>query len=157
MKKGIKFTGVDGSGLKVGIVVARWNEFITTPLLDECVRSLEESGVEESNIVVQHVPGSYELIYGVNNMITQEKLDAVVAIGCLIRGETLHFEYIAGAVSQGIKDFNVRGDVPVIFGVLTCANEEQAVERSSTGNNHGYEWGKTAIEMARLSEKRQGV
>jgi len=152
MKKGIEFTGVDGKGLKVGIVVARWNDFITTPLLDECVKSLKESGVEESNITVQHVPGSYELLYGVNNMITGEKPDAVVAIGCLIKGETLHFEYIAGAVSQGIKDFNIKGDVPVIFGVLTCANEEQAVARSSAGNNHGHEWGKTAIEMARLSK-----
>ncbi len=150
MVKGIKFEKLDGSNLKIGIVVSRWNSQITEALFVNCKKALLESGVLEENIIVERVPGAYELLFGTRQMI-KRGVDAVVPIGCLIKGETMHFEYIAEAVSQGVMNFNIGGDVPVIFGVLTCLSEDQAFERSVGNKNHGYEWGLTAVEMALLT------
>jgi len=151
--KGITFEKLDGSKLRIGIVVARWNSEYTTALLEGCKQGLRECGVEESNIVVQFVPGSYELIHGTKHMIDSNNVDAVVSIGTLIKGETMHFEYIAEAVTSGIREFNTKGNIPVIFGVLTCLTEEQVQARSTGENNHGVSWGKSAVEMALLKKQ----
>ena len=151
MQKGIEFKNLDGSSLKIGIVKSRWNSFITDPLLERCRQALADSGVKPENIIIYDVPGTYEMTHGASKMIKKEKPDAVVCIGCLIKGETMHFEYISEAVTQGITRLNIDTDVPVIFGILACLTEDQAVERSSGSKNHGYEWGLSAIEMALLS------
>lgn len=151
MSKGITFHTVDGRGVRVGIVVARWNSEITFALRDGCVQALTDAGVESSDIVIREVPGSYEVVYGAK-MLIEQGLDAVVAIGCLIKGETMHFEYICEAVSQGIMRLNVETDTPVIFGVLACLSEEQAIARSTGDNNHGYGWGQSVVEMAMIKK-----
>jgi 6,7-dimethyl-8-ribityllumazine synthase len=149
MSKGITFDTKNGSGLKIGIVVARWNSEITFALRDGCVQALTDAGVERGDIVIREVPGSYEVVYGAKLLIEQGA-DAVVTIGCLIKGETMHFEYICEAVTQGIMRLNVEKSTPVIFGVLACLSEEQAIARSTGENNHGYGWGQSAVEMALL-------
>jgi len=151
MSKGIAFEARDGSGLKIGVVVARWNSSITNALRDGCLQALRGAGVSESDILVQEVPGSYEVVYGAK-MLIEQGADAVVAIGCLIKGETMHFEYICEAVTQGIMKLNVETSTPVIFGVLACLSEEQAIARSTGDNNHGYGWGQSAVEMGLLQK-----
>ncbi len=153
MSKGITFDTKNGSGLKIGIVVARWNSEITFALRDGCVQALTDAGVERGDIVIREVPGSYEVVYGAKLLIEQGA-DAVVTIGCLIKGETMHFEYICEAVTQGIMRLNVEKSTPVIFGVLACLSEEQAIARSTGENNHGYGWGQSAVEMALLKKER---
>ncbi len=143
MSKGIEFKEMDGSDLKIGIVCARWNSDITLPIYRECKKGLLDSNVDEGNIVTYHVPGAFEVLHGAKMMIEKENVDAVVCIGVLVKGETMHFEYIADAVSKGIMKLNVEGKVPVIFGVLTCLTEEQAVARIKDG----YGWGLSAVEM----------
>lgn len=155
MSKGVMFEKKDGSQLKIGIAVSRWNSEITFSLLGKCQEALSESGVKEKNIFVVEVPGAYELPFAVDHLIKTEKPDAIICFGCLIKGESMHFEYIAEAVTQGIMNLNLSRGVPVIFGVLTCMNEEQARARSGNNkNNHGYAWGQTAVEMGLLKKKR---
>jgi len=141
--------------MKIGVVVARWNSAVTYALRDACLRALADAGVEENTIIVQEVPGSYEVVFGAKHLIEHNAVDAVVAIGCLIKGETMHFEYIADAVSHGLMKLNVETDVPVVFGVLTCLTEQQAIDRSTGENNHGYAWGQSAIEMAMIKKSRK--
>ena len=102
--------------------------------------------------MVLEVPGSYELVFGAKHLIDSASVHAVVCLGTLIKGETMHFEYIADAVTQGIMRLNVESGVPVIFGVLTCLTEAQARARAIGDNNHGVAWGKTAVEMALLKK-----
>ena len=155
MSKGIEFKTMDGSKLKIGIVVARWNSEVTFALLKKCREALVVSGVKKENITVLEVPGSYEVVYGAKHLIEKKKVDAVVCLGCLIKGETRHFEYICEAVSQGIMQLNVTSGVPVVFGVLTCLNEAQAKARAGDDqNNHGYGWGMSAVEMALLNNRK---
>ena len=153
MSKGIKFEKKDGSKLRIGIVASSWNSHITDALLSECQKALQESGVPDTNVVVYRVPGAYEVIYGTKKMIEKENVDAVVCLGSLIKGETMHFEYIAEAVTQGIASLNIEAGVPVIFGVLACLNEEQAIVRSQGEKNQGHEWGMAAVEMGLLKNK----
>lgn len=146
---------VDGTGLRVAIVHSKWNVEVVSSLVAGCKAELRKNGVKESDIVVVEVSGAYELPYAANRVIHSQKIDAVVAIGCLIKGETMHFEYISEAVTQGIMRVQLDTNVPVLFGVLTVATEEQAKERAgltSNGHNHGTEWAQTAIEMGRLLE-----
>lgn len=152
MKKGVTFSDLDGSKLRIGIVRARWNEQLTDPLVQSCLQALKDSGVQEQHITVINVPGSYELVHGAKSLIDGGAVDVVVAIGVLIKGETAHFEYIASAVSSGLMQLNTSTNVPVIFGVLTCLDEAQAVARSSGDNNHGYSWGQSAVEMGLLKQ-----
>jgi len=133
--------------LKVGVVVARWNSEYTYSIRDGVIEGLTASGVLVENILVREVPGSYEVVYGAKRMIEDDMVDAVVCVGVLIKGETMHFEYIAEAVTQGIMDLNVQSGVPVIFGILTCLTEEQVRVRSIGEHNHGVAWGKSAVEM----------
>lgn len=152
MEKGIEFKISDGSKLKIGIAHSRWNDFIINPLVENCKKALLESGVSEENIFELSVPGAYEVPLAAKKLIDNKKVDAVVCLGALIKGETMHFEYIAEAVTNGIMKLNLETGIPVIFGILTCLNEDQAIERSSGKLNSGYEWGMTAVEMALLRD-----
>ncbi|KAJ9144879.1 6,7-dimethyl-8-ribityllumazine synthase [Coniochaeta hoffmannii] len=176
----------DGSALRVGIVHARWNDTIIQPLLEGTKAKLLACGVKESNIVVESVPGSWELPIAVQRLYAASQVqssstssgsagdllgsstsdllstattsasasqpfDALIAIGVLIKGETMHFEYIADSVSQGLMRVGLDTGVPVIFGVLTVLNDEQAKARAGLtegGHNHGEDWGLAAVEMA---------
>lgn len=149
--KGIEFKKMDGTKLKIGIVASRWNSHITDPLVENCRQALQDCNVEENNIVELRVPGAYELPFSAKKLI-DSGVDAVVCLGSLIKGETMHFEYIAEAVTSGIMKLNLETGVPVVFGVLTCLNESQAIERSSGKLNNGYEWGMVAVEMAILNQ-----
>ncbi len=142
---------LDGSKLRVGIVISRWNFDITEGLLIGALQALTECKVKEKNISVLDVTGSYELPFAARKMMQRKPgYDVVLTLGCLIKGQTMHFEYIADAVAHGIMELNVDEKTPVIFGVLTCLNQKQAKVRSQGKNNHGYGWGMTAVEMALL-------
>lgn len=112
---------------------------------------VKECKVSEENIFIKEVPGAYELPYAAKLLAMSGTVDAIICTGVLIKGETLHFEYISDAVTRGIMDVSLGTNCPVVYGVLNCLNEEQVVKRSSNGNgghNHGEDWGKTAVEMA---------
>ena len=209
MFEGIKGPGApqpqhNGSALRIGIVHARWNEQIISALLDGTLKSLKAAGVKDENIVIQTVPGSYELPYAVQRMYlasqtqhaataggslmtggassgtadllgsstnlaglaeekkdekkeesqkgSKEPFDAIIAIGALIKGSTMHFEYISDAVSHGLMRVQLEHGVPVIFGLLTLLTEEQGLERAGIdaagkGHNHGEDWGLAAVEL----------
>ncbi|KAK4459356.1 putative 6,7-dimethyl-8-ribityllumazine synthase [Cladorrhinum samala] len=175
----------DGSNLRIGIVHARWNSTIIEPLLEGAKAKLAECGVKESNIVVQTVPGAWELPTAVQRLYAASQVqsssagsggsagdllgsstadltslanttntaafDAIIAIGVLIKGETMHFEYIAESVSHGLMRVSLDTGIPVIFGVLTVLNDEQAKARAGIiegSHNHGEDWGLAAVEMS---------
>ncbi|KAB8070699.1 6,7-dimethyl-8-ribityllumazine synthase [Aspergillus leporis] len=192
----------DGSGLRIAIVHARWNMGIIGPLVEGAKKSLLTAGVNEDNITIQTVPGSYELPFAAQRIYAASQLqaaqnsssgegisatdllssstadiskaspqpptsaparpfDAIIAIGVLIKGETMHFEYIADAVSHGLMRVQLDSGVPVIFGVLTVLTEEQGLERAGLGkkgmHNHGEDWGNAAVELgARRREWAEG-
>jgi len=194
--KGIdKATGkIDGSGLRIAIVHARWNKPVIEALVNGAVSKLKESGVKDSNIVIESVPGSYELPFAVQRVIggshvqagatasdllgglfpsrtgtpalgstgsaasvvnmPSAPFDAVIAIGVLIKGSTMHFEYICESVSHGLMRVQLDSGIPVIFGVLTALTDDQALERAGIGrdedkgHNHGEDWGLAAVEMS---------
>ena len=135
---------------RFGIVVSEWNENITGNLYKGAFDTLVEHGVLPQNIVIWHVPGSYELIYGSKKMQDQ-LVDAVIAIGCVIQGETKHFDFVCDAASQGIKDLNVKSETPVIFCVLTDNTMQQSIDRAGGKHgNKGVEAAVAAIKMAVL-------
>ena len=137
-----------GKGHKVGIVYAEWNEEITHALRDGAVKTLRDNGVNEEDITVASVPGSFELIFGASQMVKSGKYDAVIAIGCVIRGDTPHFDYICEGVTAGLSKLNVEYDVPVIFGLITTNTLLQAQERSGGRlGNKGDECAVTALHM----------
>jgi 6,7-dimethyl-8-ribityllumazine synthase len=141
----------DATRFQFGIVVSEWNPTITKGLLRGAVDTLLDCGVNQSNIQTIHVPGSFELIYGAKKM-QQQLVDAVIAIGSVIKGETKHFDFVCDGVTQGIKDLNILHDVPVIFCVLTDDTLQQSIERSGgIHGNKGVEAAITAIKMAHLS------
>ncbi|PIZ95185.1 MAG: 6,7-dimethyl-8-ribityllumazine synthase [Candidatus Magasanikbacteria bacterium CG_4_10_14_0_2_um_filter_37_12] len=150
MSKGIVFDKLDGSSFRIGIVVSRWNNHITDALLGRCKEALFETGVEEKNISVYQVPGAFEIPFVVSKLIREKNIDVIICLGSLIKGETMHFEYIADSVTKAIMRLNIDNDIPIIYGVLTCLTEQQAIDRSSESKNSGYEWGKAAIEMAKM-------
>lgn len=184
----------DGSALRIGIVHARWNDTIISALLDGCLRKLKEAGVRSENIVIQSVPGSYELPYAVQRMYqasqtqhaataggtltsaaadllgsstdlvgqgkkaekeekesgSKEPFDAIIAIGALIKGSTMHFEYISDSVSHALMKVQMETGCAVVFGLLTLLTEEQGLERAGIdgkGHNHGEDWGSAAVEL----------
>ncbi len=138
----------DGKGRKVGIVYAEWNSDITYALRDGAIDTLVKNGVETENIDTVQVPGSFELIFGASQMVKSGKYDAVIAIGCVIRGDTPHFDYICEGVTAGLSKLNVEYDVPVIFGLITTNNHLQAQERSGGRlGNKGDECAVTALQM----------
>jgi 6,7-dimethyl-8-ribityllumazine synthase len=142
---------LDGKGLRVGIVCARFNEFIVDSLLDGALRGLRRHGVDDGDVDVAWVPGAYEIPLAAQVMATSGRYDAVVTIGAVIRGATAHFEYVAGPCASTLASIQVHTGVPVMFGVLTVDTIEQAIERAGTkAGNKGEEVAVGAIEMARL-------
>ena len=138
----------DTTNMRFGIVVSEWNNDITDKLLDGAVKTLRKNGVSENNITVARVPGSFELIFGASQMIKYGYVDAIIAIGCVVRGDTPHFDYICEATSQGIGMLNATSSKPVIFGLITVNNMEQAEERAGGKlGNKGDEFAVTAIKM----------
>jgi 6,7-dimethyl-8-ribityllumazine synthase len=141
---------LQGQGLKVAIVVSRFNGFITDRLLEGAMDGLRRHGVEEKDISVMKVPGSFELPLGVRKA-AKGKVDAVIALGALIRGGTPHFDYLSAEVTKGIAQVTLDSGIPVAFGVLTTDTVEQAIERAGTkAGNKGFEAALSAIEMAKL-------
>lgn len=132
----------------IGIVFSEWNSFVTHNLRDAALEILEKEGVKKENVKVYEVPGAFELSYASMQLCKQQKYDAIIAIGSVIRGETPHFEYVCSAVAQGIKDCNILTDTPVIFCVLTDDNKEQSIARSGGDlGNKGVEAAVTALQM----------
>jgi len=137
--------------LQIGIVVAEWNADITENLYLGAEATLLENGIPKTNITKLYVPGSYELIFGAKHLLKKNKFDAVIAIGCVIQGETKHFDFVCEAVSQGIKDLNIQYDTPTIFCVLTDQTKSQSIARSGGElGNKGVECAVAAIKMASL-------
>ena len=135
-------------GMRFGIVVSEWNKEITGSLLDGAYNVLVKHGAAEADITVMTVPGSFELVYGASRMMKSKKFDAVIAIGCVVRGDTPHFDYICEGATQGLADLNREGDIPVIYGLLTCNTMEQAEARcGGILGNKGDECAVTAIKM----------
>lgn len=149
-----KNTVPNAKDFRFGIVVSEWNENITAGLYKGAIEALLENGALAENIISWDVPGSFELIYGSKRMIDTQNVDAVIAIGSVIQGETKHFDFVCEAVSQGIKDLNVQTDVPVVFCVLTDNTLQQAIDRSGgIHGNKGTEAGIVAIKMAYLRQE----
>ncbi|MCK5557915.1 MAG: 6,7-dimethyl-8-ribityllumazine synthase [Candidatus Hydrogenedentes bacterium] len=141
-------------GKKFGIVVPRFNEFITSKLLDGALDALRRHGVKEDETVVAWVPGSFEIPYAASKMAKSGKYDAVICLGAVIRGATPHFDYISAEVSKGIANTALETGVPTIFGVITCDTIEQAIERAGTkAGNKGFDAAMAAIEMVNLFEQ----
>lgn len=141
-------------GFKFGIVVAQWNAKITGALLSGAVDGLLQHGAEEEDIQVIEVPGSYELTSGADMVLRNKNIDAVICLGCVIQGETRHFDFICDAVANGITNVSIKNNKPVIFGVLTTDNEQQALDRAGGKHgNKGEEAAITAIQMAHISKE----
>ncbi|PMC07505.1 6,7-dimethyl-8-ribityllumazine synthase [Hoylesella timonensis] len=141
----------DASNMCIGIVVSEWNSEITGALLDGAVSTLEKHGALPENIHMKTVPGSYELVYGAHQMVLNGGYDAVIILGCVIRGETPHFDYICQGVTNGIATLNSKSEIPIIFGLLTTNDLQQAKDRSGGKlGNKGDECAVVAIKMAKF-------
>lgn len=154
---GATFGELDGSEVRVGIISTRWNEDIINRLTDGVKESLKECNVTDANIFETQVPGAFELPLAARFLALSQTVDAVVCVGCLIKGDTTHFENIASATCQGLMDVSILTATPIVLGVLTCTEEQQAIKRSTGDNNHGLDWGKTAVEMGLLRMSATGV
>lgn len=140
--------------MKIGIAASRFNQFIVEQLMDGALDALKRHGIEEGDIVIAWVPGAFELPLAAEQMAASGRIDAVIALGAVIRGETPHFEYVAGECARGIREAAQRHCVPVSFGVLTTDNVEQALERSGQGEgNKGFDAAVAAIETAKALDQ----
>ena len=139
------------SGLKVGIVAARFNEFIVSKLVSGAIDGLTRHDVAEDDITVAWVPGAFEIPLIAKQMANSGKYDAVICLGAVIRGATSHYDYVCNEVSKGVAQVSLSANIPVLFGVVTTENIEQAIERAGTkAGNKGYDCALSAIEMANL-------
>ena len=139
------------NNIKIGIVVSRFNEFITSKLLGGCADGLRRHGVEENDITVAWVPGAFEIPLIAQKMAESGKYDAIICLGAVIRGSTSHYDYVCNEVSKGVAQVGMNSKIPVLFGVVTTENIEQAIERSGTkAGNKGYDCAISAIEMVNL-------
>lgn len=146
----------DASNMRFGIVVSDWNNKITWALLEGAVSTLKQHGTHTENIVIKHVPGSFELTLGAQFLAEYDDLDAVICLGCIIQGETPHFTYICQGVTQGITQLNMEYNIPFIFGVLTTDTDQQAADRAGGKHgNKGDEAAVTAIKMAALQSEME--
>nr|WP_254634553.1 6,7-dimethyl-8-ribityllumazine synthase [Paenibacillus chitinolyticus] len=144
-------------GQRYGIVVGRFNEFITSKLLGGALDALKRHGVEDTEVEVAWVPGAFEIPLIAQKLAETGKYDAVITLGTVIRGSTPHFDYVCNEVAKGVSAISLKTGVPVIFGVLTTDSIEQAVERAGTkAGNKGWDAAVTAIEMANLTKQLQG-
>ena len=142
---------VVAQGIRVGIVAARFNEFITSKLVGGALDGLKRHDVKEEDIDVAWVPGAFEIPLIASKMAKSKKYDAVICVGAVIRGSTSHYDYVCSEVSKGIANVSLNSDIPVMFGVLTTDNIEQAIERAgSKAGNKGFECATGAIEMVNL-------
>jgi len=142
----------DASRLRFAIVVSEWNPGITEKLKEGAYNTLIKYGAKPGNITIIHVPGSFELVYAAKRIVGSIRPDALIGLGCVIRGETPHFDYVCAAVTQGFSALNADGDIPYIFGLLTTNNQQQAIDRAGGKyGNKGDECAVTAIKMALLS------
>ena len=142
---------MNAKGFRFAIVVSRWNDFLTSKLLDGALDALESTGAEENAIEVFKVPGSFELPLTSLKAAESGNFDAVIALGVVIRGETSHFDYVAGQAASGIAQAGLQSGIPVIFGVVTTENVEQAINRAGVkSGNKGYEAAMAAVEVVNL-------
>ncbi|WP_430613738.1 6,7-dimethyl-8-ribityllumazine synthase [Flavobacterium sp. JP2137] len=149
-----KATLPDAKEFTVGIVVSEWNDQVTNGLFAGAQAALLDCGLLPENLVRWDVPGSFELIFGAKKMIETLEVDAVIVIGCVIKGETMHFEFVCEGVTHGIKDLNLISEVPVIFCVLTDNNEQQSLDRSGgIHGNKGTEAAVAALKMIALNQQ----
>lgn len=145
---------LNGSGLRIAIVGARFNDHIVVPLRDGALRGLERLGVADNDITEAWVPGAFELPLAAQALAETGKVDAIICLGTVIRGDTPHFDYVCGEAARGIQDAQLNTGVPVMFGVLTVNTEQQAIDRSGPGiDNKGDEAAVGAVEMALLLKK----
>mmetsp|Transcript_48733 Transcript_48733/g.76091 ORF Transcript_48733/g.76091 Transcript_48733/m.76091 type:complete len:237 (+) Transcript_48733:3-713(+) len=156
-QKGIDFPALNGTGMRIGIVHTRWNKEIVGKLKDGCYSALKEQcDVKEDNIVEFEVPGSWELPLAARYMALTQKVDAIVTIGVLVKGETDHYDMIKDSVCEGIMSLGLQTGMPIVCGVLGVHSWEQAESRATGDNNHGVWWGLTAVEMATLTNTQKG-
>lgn len=142
-----------GSGLKIGIVVGRFNEFITGKLLSGALDALKRHGIDEDSVDVAWVPGAFEIPLIAQKMAKSEKYDAIITLGTVIKGSTPHFDYVCNEAAKGVATTSLNTGIPVIFGVLTTDSIEQAIERAGTkAGNKGWDAAVSAIEMANLTK-----
>lgn len=145
---------LDGTGLKLGIVLSRFNSMVTERLLSGAKDKLKRLGVAENDLEVAYVPGSFELPRGVRKMKDTGKYDGVIALGAVIRGETPHFDYVANEASKGLAEINLEAEVPVTFGLITADTLEQAIDRAGAKQgNKGNEAAEALVEMVNLESK----
>jgi 6,7-dimethyl-8-ribityllumazine synthase len=145
---------LSAAGMKFGLVVSRFNEFITGKLVDGAVDCLKRHGANADNIEVAWVPGAFEIPQVTRKMAQNKEYDAVICLGCVIKGDTPHFDYIAAEVSKGVAMVGMESKMPIVFGVLTTDSIEQAIERAGTkAGNKGFDAAASAIEMANLFKK----
>jgi 6,7-dimethyl-8-ribityllumazine synthase len=148
---------LSGKGLRFAVVVSRFNSFITERLLQGALDALERGGATGKDVEVVHVPGSFELPLAAKKLAVTGRYDAIIAIGCVLRGETAHYDYVCSETSRGLQLAQMDTGVPVMFCVLTCDTLEQAIDRAGLkGGNKGFEAGLGAIEMGQLSRKLRG-
>lgn len=144
-------------GIKIGIVVGRFNEFIVSKLLGGALDGLKRHGVEKENIHVAYVPGAFEIPLIAKKMANSNKYDGVICLGAVIKGSTPHFDYVCAEASKGIATVGLNSEKPVVFGILTTDTIEQAIERAGTkAGNKGYDAAVTAIEMVNLIKDMDG-
>jgi 6,7-dimethyl-8-ribityllumazine synthase len=149
--------GLSAAGLHFGIAVSRFNSFITERLLQGALDALERAGATNKDVDVVHLPGSFELPLAAKKLAATGRYDALIAIGCVLRGETAHYDYVCSETARGLQLAQMDTGVPVMFCVLTCDTLEQAIDRAGLkGGNKGFEAGLGAIEMAQLSRKLRG-
>jgi 6,7-dimethyl-8-ribityllumazine synthase len=144
----------EGKGKRIGIVISDWNSSVTANLLRGACDTLLKFGVEKEDIIIEHVPGSFELTYGAKVMVENAHVDSVIILGCVIQGETPHFTFVCESVTQGTTELNLKFNVPVIFGLLTTNTLEQA--RARAGGRHGNKGDEaaiTALKMIALQSK----
>ncbi|WP_306249634.1 6,7-dimethyl-8-ribityllumazine synthase [Parvularcula sp. IMCC14364] len=148
----------DGEGRRIAIIFTRWNDEIISEMRTACLDTLKTQGVTKENIEEIIIPGAFEFPLTCTLAAESEKFDAVIALGCVIRGETPHFDYVAGEAARGITSASLSGNTPVIFGVLTVNTEEQAWQRAARDkDNKGAEFALAALEMAAVTEKLKRV
>ena len=146
----------DASKMRFGIVVSDWNSEVTWSLLEGAVNTLKKHGANDKDIIIKHVPGSFELTLGAQFIAEYDDVDAVICLGCVIQGETPHFTYICQGVTQGITQLNLEYNIPFIFGVLTTNTNQQAADRAGGKHgNKGDEAAVTAIKMAALQREME--
>lgn len=141
--------------MKFGIVVAEWNEEITHALAQGAISTLQKHGAAEDNILINHVPGSFELTLGAQLMLEETDVDAVIILGCVIQGETRHFDFICTGVTEGITQLNINFATPVIFGLLTTNDQQQAIDRA--GGKHGNKGDEAAITAIKMIDLKNNI